>query len=301
MISLFSLSPFNLDLGAPSHLSFLLSFPLSLVPLSQNSSKRAKSTAAANDDDSSKPPRPRAPPAPRLPAPNPPATPPQQLPNHPPPLPRAPRDPSAFVALSWNVAGLTTKLEKDPELLSRLVAAEGADALCLQEHKLQAARTKAGKAGKDGALEIFGECCLGVAGGGCGGGSGSGSGSSSRAAAANKLGLPGWHVTWACSTEKLGYSGVAIASRVEPLSVRIGIGNGDVATGDGAAAAASSSTHPHDVEGRFVAVEFERFWLATAYVPNSSEGLRRLKYRVGEVAAAKATAESGLPAGTPCW
>ena len=213
---------------------------------------------------------------------------------HLPPLPRAPRDPSAFVALSWNVAGLTSMLAKDPEVLRRLVAAEGADALCLQEHKLQPARGASGK--KAGALEIFGKCCLGAAGGGCGGSGGA------AAAAANKLGLPGWHVTWACSTAKLGYSGVAIASRVEPLSVRIGIGNGDVARGDGAASAFSApSKHPFDVEGRFVAVEFERFWLATTYVPNSSEGLKRLKYRVGEVAAARATAQSGLPAGTPCW
>lgn len=146
------------------------------------------------------------------------------------------------------------------------------------------------------AKEIFGDCCLGAAGGGC-------APASRRGHDGNKLGLPGWHVTWACSTKKLGYSGVAIASRVEPLSVRVGIGNGDVAAGDGAvSSSAPSSPHPHDVEGRFVAVEFERFWLATAYVPNSSEGLRRLKYRVGEdFSPARATAASGLPPGTPCW
>lgn len=267
---------------------------------STHSSKRAKSGAAANDDNgggdgsNEQQPRRRAPTAPRLPASTPAPEAAQLSADHPPPLPRAPRDPSAFVALSWNVPGLNSMLARDPLALSRLVAAEGADALCLQEHKLQPERTKPGAAGRDGAKEIFGDCCLGAAGGGC---------ASSHRANGNKLGLPGWHVTWACSTKKLGYSGVAIASRVEPLSVRVGIGNGDVAAGDGAvSSSASSSSHPHDVEGRFVAVEFERFWLATAYVPNSSEGLKRLKYRVGEdFSPARATAASGLPPGTPCW
>lgn len=191
------------------------------------------------------------------------------------------------------------------------MASEGADALCLQEHKLQTEKNAQKKGGKDGAREIFGENCRGVAGraGGSGSGGGGSGGSGSGGGNGNKLGLPGWHVTWACSTKDLGYSGVAIASRVEPLSVRIGIGNGDVSEEGGGGAAPSSSSgkedddgeeakgkeseqqktppHPHDVEGRFVAVEFERFWLATTYVPNSGEGLRRLKYRVGELAAAK--------------
>lgn len=300
MIGSFLLSQSPLD-GRPrprrplsffSHLSSPSPRPAPPPPSPRNSSKRAKS-GAANDDtaarDSKQQPRRRAPTAPRLAAPTSPPPPPQPLPEpHPAPLPRPSRDPAAFVALSWNVAGLASVLKKDPEALSRLVAAEGADALCLQEHKLQ---TEKGKAGKDGAQEIFGESGRGVAGGG-------------RSGGANKLGLPGWHITWACSTKPglLGHSGVAIASRVEPLSVRVGIGNGDgAAVAATSTSAASSSDHQHDVEGRFVAVEFERFWLATTYVPNSGEGLRRLKYRVGEVAAGKATAESGLPEGTPCW
>ena len=177
-------------------LSFLASHSLSLPrspPLSplRNSSTRAKSGAATD--------RRRAPTAPRLAAPPSPLPPPALLgPHFPAPLPRAPRDPAAFVALSWNVAGLAALLRKDPEALSRLVASEGADALCIQEHKLQTEK-KAAKGGKDGAREIFG-------GGGCG---------------ANKLGLPGWHITWACSTKPkhLGLSGVAIASRVRFLSL----------------------------------------------------------------------------------
>lgn len=38
----------------------------------------------------------------------------------------------------------------------------------------------------------------------------------------------------------------------------------------------------HDGEGRVVTAEFEPFVLIDAYVPNSGEGLKRLKYRVEE-------------------
>ena len=36
----------------------------------------------------------------------------------------------------------------------------------------------------------------------------------------------------------------------------------------------------HDHEGRAVTLEFEDFYLVTAYVPNSQDGLRRLDYRM---------------------
>ncbi|KAL5226245.1 hypothetical protein ABZP36_014510 [Zizania latifolia] len=70
---------------------------------------------------------------------------------------------------------------------------------------------------------------------------------------------------WTCSASKLGYSGTAIISRVKPLSVKYGLGIPD-----------------HDTEGRVVTVEFDDFYLLTAYVPNSGDGLRRLTYRVTE-------------------
>ena len=92
--------------------------------------------------------------------------------------------------------------------------------------------------------------------------------------------------------------------------MRIGFGNGDAAASAvaaGGASAAASSDHAHDAEGRFVAVEFAGFWLATVYVPNSGRDelspLKRLRYRVGdERAGFMAPGESGqLPEGTPCW
>lgn len=68
---------------------------------------------------------------------------------------------------------------------------------------------------------------------------------------------------WTCSVSKLGYSGTAIISRVKPLSVRYGLGIRD-----------------HDGEGRLVTVEFDKFYLLSAYVPNSGDGLKRLSYRI---------------------
>ncbi|RLN24144.1 DNA-(apurinic or apyrimidinic site) lyase, chloroplastic-like [Panicum miliaceum] len=70
---------------------------------------------------------------------------------------------------------------------------------------------------------------------------------------------------WTCSVSKLGYSGTAIISRVKPLSIKYGLGVPD-----------------HDTEGRVVTVEFGDFYLLTAYVPNSGDGLKRLTYRVTE-------------------
>nr|GMC80842.1 DNA-(apurinic or apyrimidinic site) lyase, chloroplastic isoform X1 [Ipomoea batatas] len=67
---------------------------------------------------------------------------------------------------------------------------------------------------------------------------------------------------WTCSVSKLGYSGTAIISRIKPLSVKYGLGIID-----------------HDSEGRLVTVEFDDFYLLTAYVPNSGDGLKRLSYR----------------------
>lgn len=63
--------------------------------------------------------------------------------------------------------------------------------------------------------------------------------------------------------EKKGYSGTAIYTRHEPLSVAYGIG-----------------VDEHDHEGRAITLEMDDFHLVTAYVPNSQDGLRRLDYRM---------------------
>ena len=63
--------------------------------------------------------------------------------------------------------------------------------------------------------------------------------------------------------EKKGYSGTAIFSRHQPLSVAYGIG-----------------VEEHDHEGRVITLEMEKFYLITVYVPNSQDELRRLAYRM---------------------
>ena len=61
--------------------------------------------------------------------------------------------------------------------------------------------------------------------------------------------------------EKKGYSGTAIFTRHQPLSVAYGIG-----------------VEEHD--GRVITLEMEQFYLITVYVPNSQDGLKRLDYRM---------------------
>lgn len=63
--------------------------------------------------------------------------------------------------------------------------------------------------------------------------------------------------------EKKGYSGTAIFTRHQPLSVAYGIG-----------------VDEHDHEGRVITLEMENFYLITVYVPNSQDELKRLSYRM---------------------
>ncbi|OQR83822.1 exodeoxyribonuclease [Achlya hypogyna] len=70
------------------------------------------------------------------------------------------------------------------------------------------------------------------------------------------------HQIWKCATQK-GYSGTAVFSKTKPLSVL------DEIVVDGAV----------DNEGRFIAVEFDHFWLVHTYVPNAGQKLDRLDYR----------------------
>ena len=76
------------------------------------------------------------------------------------------------------------------------------------------------------------------------------------------LDLPGYHQYWNYA-EKKGYSGTAIFTKEEPLSVAYGIG-----------------IEEHDHEGRVITLEFEDYYLVTVYTPNSQDGLRRLDYRM---------------------
>ena len=72
----------------------------------------------------------------------------------------------------------------------------------------------------------------------------------------------GDYSVYANEAEKKGYSGVAILSKQEPLSVSYDIG-----------------VEEHDKEGRVITAEYEDFYLINVYVPNSGSDLRRLEYR----------------------
>ncbi len=76
------------------------------------------------------------------------------------------------------------------------------------------------------------------------------------------LEFPGYRSYWNYADKK-GYSGTAIYTRHEPLSVTCGIGIDE-----------------HDHEGRVITLEMEDFYLVCVYVPNSQDELRRLDYRM---------------------
>lgn len=76
------------------------------------------------------------------------------------------------------------------------------------------------------------------------------------------IAFPGYTSYWNYA-EKKGYSGTAVFTKHEPLSVTYGIGI-DV----------------HDHEGRVITLETEHFYVVNVYVPNAQEGLKRLDYRL---------------------
>ena len=77
-----------------------------------------------------------------------------------------------------------------------------------------------------------------------------------------QMDLPGYHQYWNYA-EKKGYSGTAVFSKREPLSVRYGIGE-----------------EPFDHEGRVITLEFPEFFFLTVYTPNAQQTLARLPFRM---------------------
>lgn len=76
------------------------------------------------------------------------------------------------------------------------------------------------------------------------------------------LDLPGYYQYWNYAQKK-GYSGTALFTKEEPLSVTCGIGH-----------------EAHDTEGRVITAEFGDYYVVTCYTPNSQDGLARLDYRM---------------------
>ena len=76
------------------------------------------------------------------------------------------------------------------------------------------------------------------------------------------LPLEGYHQYWNYA-EKKGYSGTALFTKKEPISVAYGM-----------------EIEEHDKEGRLITAEYEDFYLVVCYTPNSQDGLKRLDYRM---------------------
>ena len=77
-----------------------------------------------------------------------------------------------------------------------------------------------------------------------------------------ELELPGYEQYWNYA-EKKGYSGTAIFTRQEPLSVRYGVGVEEL-----------------DHEGRLITLEFPQCFVVTCYTPNAQDGLKRIDHRM---------------------
>lgn len=71
----------------------------------------------------------------------------------------------------------------------------------------------------------------------------------------------GYNAYWNFALKK-GYSGTAIFTKIKPTNVTYGIG-----------------IEEHDMEGRVITLEFDKFYLVNCYTPNSKRELERLEYR----------------------
>lgn len=72
----------------------------------------------------------------------------------------------------------------------------------------------------------------------------------------------GYYQYW-YSADKKGYSGTAVFTKHEPISITYGLGIDE-----------------HDHEGRAITLEYKNFFLLNVYTPNSQRELTRLDYRM---------------------
>ncbi|MDY4560866.1 MAG: exodeoxyribonuclease III [Peptostreptococcus porci] len=77
-----------------------------------------------------------------------------------------------------------------------------------------------------------------------------------------ELEIEGYYQYWNYAKKK-GYSGTAVFTKKEPLTVAYGIG-----------------IEEHDQEGRVITCEFDDYYFITVYTPNSQTELKRLEYRM---------------------
>lgn len=178
------------------------------------------------------------------------------------PAPRADlgADQRKLTVVYWNCNGLKSTLKNRPEYLTKLAETSKADVICLAETKLQATDVPAVE--KDVAAV-----------------------------------LPHYRPIWACCTTKKGYSGVVALLRTEILAPMRpqSLGNAAVKVETPEASVESyniASGHrgvgippiksEYNSEGRVITLNFDKpnIYLVFAYVPNSGDGLKRIRYRI---------------------
>lgn len=74
--------------------------------------------------------------------------------------------------------------------------------------------------------------------------------------------LPDYYQYWNYA-EKKGYSGVAVFTKIEPLSVKKGM-----------------DVEEFDTEGRLLTLEYDTFYLVNCYTPNAQAELKRIDFRL---------------------
>ena len=155
--------------------------------------------------------------------------------------------------ISWNVNGLRAVMDKG---FTESMEALDADFVCLQETKLQEANLKeicCRNRGRDTSRPYEGVQEKNVS-------------SSHFSLFTSHLEtplIPNLNYSYWSYADKKGYSGTAIFTKHEPLSVSYGM-----------------SLDVHDHEGRLITLEYPQFYLVCCYTPNSQDGLKRLDYRM---------------------
>ena len=138
--------------------------------------------------------------------------------------------------ISWNVNGLRAVMDKG---FTESMEALDADFVCLQETKLQEANLKELRLVASSEESLIPNPLI-----------------------PNPL-IPNLNYSYWSYADKKGYSGTAIFTKHEPLSVSYGM-----------------SLDVHDHEGRLITLEYPQFYLVCCYTPNSQDGLKRLDYRM---------------------
>ena len=188
------------------------------------------------------------------------------------PAPRQPPPPAGttpFKCVCWNVAGLRALMEKKPETLRAVVDAESPDVIALNEHKLQESHVVDLTAKLRELLPRVSHRAIrrehreeGLLRGG-----GPRASRPPERGAKSSGTISGFFTPESNAKTPMTASPVGGHSAAGPSLLAVWDGFGDFKSG-------------YASEGRVLTMEYDRFFLVVAYVPNSGMRLDRLDYRV---------------------